>query len=82
MKSYQRAIDATAPAGIIYETTGSMQAFEPVERTKEMLLVLLGISVAGFCAFAVTYSTPHALNVGDVYELRRDGWSDSPGGQG
>ena len=60
---------------------GSMQGLRTQNGRLEMLLVLLGISVAGFCAFAVTYSTPHALNVGDVYELRRDGWSDSPGGQ-
>lgn len=29
---------------------------------------------------AATYTTPRALNVGDIYELRRDGWSNPPGG--
>lgn len=47
----------------------------------KILLVLLGISVAGAWAFAATYSTPRALNPGDAYELRRDNWSNSPGGQ-
>lgn len=29
---------------------------------------------------AATYTTPRALNVGDIYELRRDSWSNPPGG--
>jgi hypothetical protein len=32
-------------------------------------------------ALAATYTTPRALNVGDIYELRRDGWvNNSPSG--
>lgn len=27
-------------------------------------------------SYAATYTTPHALNAGDVYELRRDGWTN------
>lgn len=29
---------------------------------------------------AAIYTTPRSLNVGDIYELRRDGWSNPPGG--
>ncbi len=41
----------------------------------------VAICLADFRLPAPIYSTPRALNIGDVYELRRDNWTDSPGGQ-
>lgn len=38
------------------------------------------VALASFDAIGATYATPRALAVGDIYELRRDGWSDPPGG--
>lgn len=44
-------------------------------------ILAVAICMATLPLPAPTYSTPRALNVGDVYELRRDNWTDSPGGQ-
>src|SRR6185503_17509703 len=46
----------------------------------EWSLILFAFVLAGFNAVGATYTTPRALNVGDIYELRRDGWNDPPGG--
>lgn len=48
---------------------------------RRLLASITGITLAVAGAFAATYSTPRALNISDIYELRRDGWSDPPGGQ-
>ena len=43
-------------------------------------LIVLAVLVC-FNVPAATYTTPRALNVGDIYELRRDGWvNQSPSG--
>ncbi len=34
-----------------------------------------------FTVTGATYANPRALNLGDIYELRRDGWTDPVGGQ-
>jgi hypothetical protein len=44
------------------------------------LLASVLLLIAAADAVGATYTTPHVLNVGDIYELRRDSWSDPPGG--
>jgi hypothetical protein len=46
---------------------------------KRLPLVWLALAASPHCLGA-TYTTPRVLNVGDIYELRRDGWSDPAGG--
>ena len=43
------------------------------------LLIVLGFVSAGHSVAAATYTTPRAMTIGDVYELRRDGWTNPPG---
>lgn len=44
-------------------------------------LGLLFVALVNVSLHAATYTTPHALSVGDIYELRRDGWANqSPSG--
>lgn len=44
-------------------------------------LLWVSASVLIFNTQAATYTTPRALSIGDIYELRRDGWYDPSGGQ-
>lgn len=43
------------------------------------LLIVLAFVTGGFRVAAATYTTPRAMTIGDVYELRRDGWTNPPG---
>jgi hypothetical protein len=42
------------------------------------LLIVLGFVSAGHSVAAATYTTPRAMNISDVYEVRRDGWNNRP----
>lgn len=50
-------------------------------RSRSKILALLCLNLVNLSLQAATYTTPRALNVGDTYELRRDGWvNNSPSG--
>lgn len=53
----------------------------PSSRSPRWISALLLVSAASVSLQAATYTAPRALNVGDIYELRRDGWvNQSPSG--